>query len=100
VTLEEAAKQCERAWSFYAIKHGIRRELDASFLLKSQEELGELTSYFLEMGGNEHKSLTDDKLRHKFAGDCASLVGNALILARHFNVDLSSVIPEKFPVGE
>jgi hypothetical protein len=52
------------------------------------------------MNGNEHKSVTDDKLKRKFAGDCASLVGNALILARHFNVDISSVIVEKFPVAD
>lgn len=100
MNLEEAAEQCERAWSSYARKHGIKREPDAFYLLKMQEELGELTRHFLEMNGNEHKSVTDDKLRRKFAGDCASLVGNSLILARHFDVDLSSVIVEKFPVDD
>ena len=98
VTLEEAANHCERAWGSYATKHGIRREPDGFYLLKMQEELGELTRHFLEMHGNEHKSITDDKLRRRFAGDCASLVGNALVLARHFKVDLSSMILEKFPV--
>lgn len=100
MTLEEAASHCERAWRSYATKHNILREPDAFFLLKIQEELGELTRHFLEMRGNEHKSVTDEKLRHEFAGDCASLVGNALILARHFRVDLSSMILEKFPVGD
>ena len=100
MTLEEAANHCERAWSSYATKHGISREPDAFYLLKMQEELGELTRHFLEMNGNEHKSVTDDKLKRKFAGDCASLVGNALVLARHFNVDLSSVIVEKFPIAD
>ena len=65
-----------------------------------QEELGELTRHFLEMNGNEYKSVADDKLKRKFAGDCASLVGNALVLARHFNVDLPSTIVEKFPVAD
>ena len=47
MTLEEAANHCERAWSSYATKHGIRREPDAFFLLKIQEKLGELTRHFL-----------------------------------------------------
>jgi len=100
MTLEEAASHCESAWSSYAAKHGISREPDAFYLLKMQEELGELTRHFLEMNGNEYKSVADDKLKRKFADDCASLVGNALVLARHFNVDLPSTIVEKFPVAD
>jgi len=46
MTLEEAASHCESAWSSYAAKHGISREPDAFYLLKMQEELGELTRHF------------------------------------------------------
>jgi hypothetical protein len=73
MTLEEAANHCERAWSSYATKHGISREPDVFYLLKMQEELGELTRHFLEMSGNEHKSATDDKLKRKFAATARAL---------------------------
>ena len=71
----------------------------AFFLLKMQEELGELTRRFLEMTGGEHQTEEAGPLRREFEGDCASVVGNALILARQFGVDLESRIIEKVPAG-
>ena len=96
MTLTEAADHCERAWAAYARRFGIRRDNDAFFLLKMQEELGELTRRFLEITGGEHQTKEEGALRRKFEGDCASVVGNALILARRFGVDLESRIIEKF----
>ncbi|HEX2579974.1 MAG TPA: hypothetical protein VHK67_06205 [Rhabdochlamydiaceae bacterium] len=98
--LEEAALHCEKAWSQYAKKFSIRRD-DEFYFLKMQEELGELTRAFLEIRGSEKQRKTStDELKKKFAGDVASLVGNALILARHFDVDLEATIKAKFPVAE
>lgn len=66
-----------------------------------QEELGELTRSFLELRGSEKKRKTsEDELKNKFAGDVASIVGNALILAEHFDIDLEKIIKTKFPVIE
>ncbi|QAU24031.1 hypothetical protein EO087_08530 [Dyella sp. M7H15-1] len=97
MTLDEAADHCEQAWSSYAKRHGIRRDFNAFYLLKMQEELGELTRRYLEMTGGEYATKDGDALRKKFEGDCASVIGNALILARHFGVDITSKILEKFP---
>ena len=94
--LNEAAEYCETGWNAYAKAHSIDRD-DSFYLLKLQEELGELTRRFLELRRQE--SVVDSgKLREKFAGDCASIVGNALILARHFAVDLETHIRAKFAV--
>ena len=99
MTLTEAADHCEQAWAAYARRFDIRRDNDAFFFLKMQEELGELTRRFLELSGGEHQTKDGAALRRKFEGDCASVVGNALILARRFGVDLERRIIEKFPVG-
>ena len=96
--LSEAAKYCETGWNAYAKAHGIQRD-DVFYLLKLQEELGELTRRFLELRKQESAADTG-KLRQKFAGDCASIVGNALILARHFEVDLETHIRAKFAVRD
>jgi len=96
--LNEAAEYCERGWNAYAMAHGIKRD-DVFYLLKLQEELGELTRRFLEL--RKQESVGDaGKLREKFAGDCASIVGNALILARHFAVDLETYIRTKFALRD
>jgi hypothetical protein len=99
MTLKEAADHCETAWSAYALRHGIRRDSDEFYLLKMQEELGELSRRWLEMTKGEHTREDEPTLRRKFEGDCASLVGNALILARRFKIDLNQRIVEKFPVA-
>jgi hypothetical protein len=98
MTLGEAADHCERAWAAYAARHGIRRDAGAFYFLKLQEELGELTRRFLELTGSEHPGRDPAGLRRKFEGDCASLVGNSLILAKRFGVALEPRIREKFPV--
>jgi NTP pyrophosphatase (non-canonical NTP hydrolase) len=94
--LEEAARYCEAGWNAYAKAHNIERD-DVFYLLKIQEELGELTRRFLELRKQESTSNTES-LREKFGGDCASLVGNALILSSHFGVDLERHLREKFAV--
>jgi hypothetical protein len=69
-------------------------------LLKMQEELGELSRAFLELRGSEKaRKSSKEELEKKFGADIAVLVGNALILAEHFNVDLEATIKEKFPVA-
>jgi hypothetical protein len=40
----------------------------------------------------------ESELKRKFEGDIVSVVGNALILAHQYNIDLEKVIPKKFPV--
>jgi hypothetical protein len=100
MNLKEASLLCEKAWSQYAEKFQIKRD-DVFYLLKMQEELGELTRIYLELRGSEKKRNPNiDELKKKFAADIAVLVGNALILAHHFDVDLEANIKAKFPVTE
>lgn len=100
MNLKELAQHCEKAWSQYAKKNHIHRD-DEFYLFKMQEELGELTRAFLELRGSEKKNKpSKEDLKKRFASDIASLVGNALILALYFDVDLETTIKAKFPVSE
>jgi NTP pyrophosphatase (non-canonical NTP hydrolase) len=99
MNLKEAALHCEKAWSQFAEKFQIHRD-DEFYLFKMQEELGELTRAFLELRGSEKTSKTTaEELKKQLASDIASLVGNALILALHFDVDLEATIKHKFPIA-
>lgn len=99
MNLKEAMLHCEQAWSQYAEKFQIKRD-DEFYFLKMQEELGELVRSFMEIRGSEKKRKSNiDELKKKFAGDVASLVGNSLILAHHFGIDLEEKIKQKFPVN-
>ena len=71
--LEEAAQHCEKTWAAYAKKHNIKRDYDAFYLFKMQEELGELVRTFLEMKQSEHSKKNPEELKRKFAGDCTSV---------------------------
>jgi len=98
MNLKDAQQHCAKAWGQFADKFQIKRD-DPFYLFKMQEELGELARTFLELRGSENKGkLTEDELKKKFAGDCASVVGNALILALHFGVDLEKELKKKFHV--
>ena len=97
--LIEATLHCKNAWSQYAERNNIHRD-DEFYFLKMQEELGELTRSFLEIRGSEAKSKSSKaELQRKLEGDVTSLVGNALILADYFQVNLEKTLKEKFPVN-
>jgi NTP pyrophosphatase (non-canonical NTP hydrolase) len=91
MTLEEAADHCERAFAAYAAREGVKRD-EPFYLLKLQEEMGELARHFLELGSDPSA-----ERRREFQGDCAAIVGNALILAKHHGVDLATRLKDKFP---
>ena len=96
--INKLANHCSAAWQSFALKHGIHRP-DEFYLLKLQEELGELTRSYMELKGMEKSKHNDDLAKiQQFHGDCASVIGNALIMGLHFKVDLVEKIQEKFPL--
>lgn len=95
--IREIAVHCEKAWSEYAQQQGIQRD-DHFYFFKLQEELGELVRSYLELNAMERKTCEDKKLQEKFHGDIASVIGNALILANHFHVNIENEIVKKFPI--
>jgi NTP pyrophosphatase (non-canonical NTP hydrolase) len=79
-------------------KHGIER--DATwFLLKLQEEVGELTQAFLmKTGQARDKGRTSAELDAGFRAELADVLCHVLLLARHHGVDLDAAVADKWLV--
>jgi NTP pyrophosphatase (non-canonical NTP hydrolase) len=96
--LEELADKIETVSAIYAHKHGIER--DATwFLLKLQEEIGELTQVFLMRTGRARdKGHTSEELDAGFRAELADVLCQVLLLARHHDVDLEAAVADKWLV--
>lgn len=82
----------------YARVHGIDR--DATwFLLKLQEEVGELTQAFLMRTGQARsKGNTPQELEDRFGAELADVLCHVLLMARHHDVDLTEQVERKWLV--
>ena len=86
----------EAVSSGYASKFGLDRT-DMWFVLKLQEELGELTQAFVNLKGmGRDRGLSDDEKRVAFANECADVLAHVLLLARNEGVDLDAAVHQKW----
>ncbi|GAA3158607.1 hypothetical protein GCM10010466_56740 [Planomonospora alba] len=80
----------------YARRHGITRD-GTWFLLKLQEEAGELTQAFLMRAGQARdKGHSPDELEACFRAELADVLSHVLLLARHHGVDLEAEVERKW----
>ena len=80
----------------YASREGIDRD-DDWFLLKLQEELGELTQVQLgRTGRSKPRGFTPAQLDGKLAEECADVLGHILLFARRNGVDLAAALDAKW----
>ena len=94
--LEELTDQVEAVSAIYARRHGIDRN-PTWFLLKLQEEVGELTqSYLRKTGQGRHKGKDADELEADFRSELADVLCQTLLLARHHGIDLETAVEEKW----
>lgn len=96
--LEELTDRVEAVSTIYARKHGV--ELDARwFLLKLQEEVGELTQAFLmKTGQARDKGKTSAELEADFRSELADVLSQVLLLTRHHHVDMEVAVADKWLV--
>lgn len=67
------------------------------FMLKLQEEVGELVQAFLAMKGmGRDRGYSEEELRDRFAQECADVLAQFLLLAKNEEVDLEAAIQEKW----
>jgi NTP pyrophosphatase (non-canonical NTP hydrolase) len=86
----------EKVSRIYTKEFAIKRD-DDWFILKLQEELGELIQSYLMMTGQARKKgLNDKQIRHIFEGEVADVLSHVLILARHFGVDMNKAVEDKW----
>jgi len=96
--INDLSHKFEKVSEKYAKPHSISRD-DNWYILKLQEELGELIQAFLMMQGQARtKGKSTEEMREDFEKEVADVFGNVLLLARNFDVDLEKVIKEKWLV--
>jgi NTP pyrophosphatase (non-canonical NTP hydrolase) len=95
-TLDELTIDFERVSQIYAGACGIRRDSDW-FLLKLQEELGELVQAHLRLTARgRDKGETREAIRTQFENEAADLLGQFLLLVRHHGIDLEAACERKW----
>lgn len=94
--LSNLIQQFEKASQAYATTNGIDRDPDW-FILKLQEEVGELTQTWNQMTGRgRRKGETDAMLALALANEVADVFGHVLLLAGRNNIDLAAAIERKW----
>ena len=73
-------------------------ERDASwFVLKLQEELGELIQSYLMMTGKARtKGKSEEEIRSDFEKELADVFSHVLLLAKHYDIDVEKVVEDKW----
>lgn len=96
--LSDHTAEIDRVSQTYAAKFDLTRN-DEWFMLKLQEEVGELTQAFLAVTGRTRpKGETADELRHNLVAELADVYCHTLLLASHFGVDLEAAVKDKWLV--
>lgn len=98
--LDELCDRVERVAQGYSRRFGVEQD-DDWHILKLSEEVGELTqAYLMRIGKARDKGLTDAELDANFAGEVADVIGQALLIARRFGVDVMPALERKWLVWE
>ena len=96
MNLTELTGALEAVSAEYATRWGFRRD-GTWFLLKLQEEVGELTqAYLMQCGQARSKGLSADELQARFRAKLADVLGHVLLLAHFHGVDLAEEIDRKW----
>jgi NTP pyrophosphatase (non-canonical NTP hydrolase) len=75
---------------------GLRRDADW-YILKLQEEVGELTQAWSRLSGRARTGdRSEEELKAQLADETADVLGHILLLARNWEVDLAPAIRRKW----
>lgn len=95
-TLAELSEDVETVSARYARVCDVRRDGDW-YLLKLQEELGELTAEALRLSGRGRVEGHDPgAVAERMADEAADLLGGILLFARHHGIDLEAALERKW----
>jgi len=94
--IDQVSQAVERVSQRYAEKFNIER--DATwFLLKLQEEVGELTQCYLMLSGQARtKGKSTEEIRSDFREEVADVFCQTLLLAKFYGIDLEKEVEEKW----
>ena len=94
--LRERSEDLSRVSDMYAERFGIRRD-DDWFLLKIQEELGELTSAYLKLTqrakvGDQSRAALETNLKEEIA----DVIATTLLFAKQRGIDVERALEDKW----
>ena len=94
--MKQLSKEVEQVSQIYAEKYNIER--DATwFVLKLQEEVGELIqSYLMLVGKARTKGKSPEEIRAEFSQEVADVFCQTLLLAKYYDIDVEKEIEEKW----
>jgi len=96
--IETLRSEVETVSAHYAERHDIVRT-DDWFMLKLNEEVGELTQAFLARSGQSRdKGRSPEELHDDFRAELADVLAHVLLLAERFGVDLATEVERKWLV--
>ncbi len=80
----------------YAKKQDINRD-DDWYILKLQEEIGELIQNYLSFTKrSRNRGKSQKELESHFAQELADVIGHTLLIANHHNIDIEKSLEEKW----
>lgn len=89
-------EKIEKISQTYSEKYRFERDSDW-FVLKLQEEVGELIqSYLMYQGKARQKGKSPEEIKDEFKNEVADVLAHVLLLARHFDVDLDKLFERKW----
>jgi NTP pyrophosphatase (non-canonical NTP hydrolase) len=91
LTLSEVADSAERISDIYADKFGVRRD-DDWYLIKLQEELGELAQAHLRLSSRGR----GEACEHDRADEVADVLCQLLLYCRRFGIDVDAAVRRKW----
>jgi NTP pyrophosphatase (non-canonical NTP hydrolase) len=94
--LSSLIQQFEKASATYAAANDVERD-DDWFVLKLQEEIGELTQIWnKKTGRGRRKGMTDEELATALADETADVLGHILLFAHRNDLDLAAAVERKW----
>ncbi len=96
MNLSEMASKLLEVSDIYADKFEIKRDPDW-YLLKIQEELGELTSAHLKLTARARVgNSTKDELEKNLSDEIADVIAMTILYAKHKGIDVEDAIEKKW----
>jgi NTP pyrophosphatase (non-canonical NTP hydrolase) len=96
VNIKQLSEEVEQISQTYAEKFNIERDANW-FILKLQEEVGELIQSYLMLAGKARaKGKSPEELQADFHQEVADVFCQTLLLARFYGIDLEQEVEEKW----
>ena len=94
--LETIIDRIKRISDLYSKRFGVERD-GTWYVLKLQEEMGELIQSYLMMAGKARdKGVPEEEIRKNFEYEVADVLCHILLLADYYQVDLPKAVQDKW----